>query len=64
MVEDVETPDARGVLHLVGQPVTLGRTPSRLVAPPPERGEHTDAVLAEFGFTAAEIAELRRAMVI
>ena len=29
LVEDVETPDARGVLHFVGQPVTLTRTPSR-----------------------------------
>jgi crotonobetainyl-CoA:carnitine CoA-transferase CaiB-like acyl-CoA transferase len=64
MVEDVETPDARGVLHLVGQPVTLARTPSRLVAPPPERGEHNEEVLREFGFTAAEIASLRTAKVI
>jgi formyl-CoA transferase len=64
LVEDVETPDARGVLHLVGQPVTLERTPSRLAAPPPERGEHTDAVLAEFGFSPAEIAGLRKAKVI
>jgi formyl-CoA transferase len=64
MVEDVETPDARGVLHLTGQPVMLGRTPSRLVSPPPERGEHTDAVLTEFGFTEAEIAILRSDKVI
>ena len=41
---------------LVGQPVTLSRTPSHLVAPPPERGEHTDAVLEEFGFDAKAIA--------
>ena len=64
MVEDIETPDARGVLHFVGQPVTLKRTPSRLVSPPPERGEHTDAVLREFGFTDAEIAALRSAKTI
>ena len=64
LVEDIEAPDARGVLHFVGQPVTLKRTPSRLVAPPPERGEHTDAVLREFGFTDAEIAALRRAKTI
>jgi crotonobetainyl-CoA:carnitine CoA-transferase CaiB-like acyl-CoA transferase len=48
-------------LPLVGQPVQLSRTPSRIVAPPPERGEHTDEVLTEFGCTAEEIAELRRA---
>ena len=57
VVQDVETADERGMLHLVGQPVTLARTPSRLVAPPPERGEHTEEVLREFGFTDAEIAE-------
>ncbi len=40
-------------MRLVGQPVTLSRTPSRLAARPPELGEHTDAVLKEFGFSAA-----------
>jgi crotonobetainyl-CoA:carnitine CoA-transferase CaiB-like acyl-CoA transferase len=64
VVQDIETADARGVLHLPGQPVTLSRTPSRLVSPPPERGEHTEAVLGEFGFTDAEIASLRKAKVI
>jgi formyl-CoA transferase len=64
MVQDVETPDERGVLHLVGQPMTLARAPSRLVAPPPERGEHNDEVLREFGFSSAEIANLRKAKVI
>ena len=37
---------------LVGQPVSLSRTPSSLVAPPPAIGEHTDDVLEEFGFSA------------
>jgi len=60
----VATADERGVLHLVGQPVTLARSPSRLVAPPPGRGEHNDEVLGEFGFSAAEIASLRQAKVI
>jgi formyl-CoA transferase len=46
---------------LVGQPVTLSRTPSKLVAPPPRLGEHTNAVLKEFGFSAKQITELRRA---
>jgi formyl-CoA transferase len=64
MVQDLPTPDARGVLHLVGQPVALGRTPSKLVAPPPDRGEHTDEVLGEAGFSAAEIASLRQTKVI
>jgi formyl-CoA transferase len=47
-------------MYLVGQPVGLSRTPSRLVARPPDIGEHTDAVLKEFGFKAKEIAALRK----
>ena len=41
--------------------MALSRTPSRLVARPPAIGEHTDAVLKEFGFRANEIAQLRKA---
>ncbi len=48
-------------LRLVGQPISLSRTPSRLVARPPKLGEHTDAVLKEFGFSAREIAALHKA---
>jgi crotonobetainyl-CoA:carnitine CoA-transferase CaiB-like acyl-CoA transferase len=43
------------------QPVSLSRTPSRFAAPPPELGEHTDAILKEFGFSAKQIAALRKA---
>ena len=45
------TAKAKRKLTLVGQPVSLSRTPSHLVAPPPRLGEHTDAVLKEFGFS-------------
>jgi formyl-CoA transferase len=48
-------------LRLLGQPVSLSRTPSRLAAPPPKLGEHTDGVLREFGFSAREIAALHKA---
>ena len=48
-------------MRLVGQPVTLSRTPSRLVARPPELGEHTNAILKEFGFSARDIATLHKA---
>ena len=47
--------------NLIGQPVGLSRTPSRLAVRPPELGEHTDAILKEFGFKAREIAALRKA---
>jgi crotonobetainyl-CoA:carnitine CoA-transferase CaiB-like acyl-CoA transferase len=63
IVQEIET-EARGALRVVGQPVTLSRTPSRLAAAPPERGEHNEEVLREFGFSQAEIAELREAKVI
>ncbi|HVY57944.1 MAG TPA: CaiB/BaiF CoA-transferase family protein [Xanthobacteraceae bacterium] len=51
-------------LRLLGQPVTLSRTPSKLAVAPPDLGEHTDAVLREFGFSKAEIAALRRTQVV
>jgi crotonobetainyl-CoA:carnitine CoA-transferase CaiB-like acyl-CoA transferase len=45
----------------VGQPITLSRTPSKIVATPPELGQHTDEVLKEFGFADKEIAALHEA---
>jgi len=48
-------------MRLVGQGVKLSRTPSRLAARPPELGEHTGAVLKEFGFSARDIAALHKA---
>ncbi len=48
-------------LGLVGQPMTLSRTPSKMAVRPPALGEHTDEVLKEFGFSANEIAALRQA---
>jgi crotonobetainyl-CoA:carnitine CoA-transferase CaiB-like acyl-CoA transferase len=64
IVQNIDTGDDRGNLKVVGQPVTLGRTPSRLATPPPERGQHSEEVLREFGFSEAEIAELRASKVI
>ena len=60
MAQPVKTKDKKA-LTLVGQPVSLSRTPSKLVAPPPGLGQHTDAVLKEFGFSAKQIAALRQA---
>ena len=48
-------------LALMGQPVRLSRTPSHLDAPPPGRGAHNDEILAEFGLSPDEIADLRAA---
>jgi crotonobetainyl-CoA:carnitine CoA-transferase CaiB-like acyl-CoA transferase len=60
IAQRVEAPDPTP-MTLVGQPFSLSRTPSRLAASPPHRGEHTDTVLQEFGFTATQIAALREA---
>ena len=56
------TPKKDGTpLNLVGQPMTLSRTPSKMAVRPPALGEHTDEVLAAFGFSAGEIAALKQA---
>jgi crotonobetainyl-CoA:carnitine CoA-transferase CaiB-like acyl-CoA transferase len=46
-------------ISLPRQPFGLSRTPSKLVRRTPEFAEHSDEVLAEFGFSAAEIKALR-----
>jgi crotonobetainyl-CoA:carnitine CoA-transferase CaiB-like acyl-CoA transferase len=51
-------------IQLVSQPVTLSRTPSKMAARPPEFGEQTEEVLAEFGFNKDEIADLRQRKVV
>ncbi len=45
----------------VAQPFKMSRTPTKIAATPPKQGEHTDEVLAEFGFSAAEIKTLHEA---
>ncbi len=49
-----------GRVELVGQAVTLSRTPSKMRRATPERGEHTDEVLGELGYDAGAIAGLRQ----
>ena len=63
IAEAVDSPKL-GRIELIAQPMMLSRTPSALTTPPPERGEHTDEVLGEFGYSGDEIAELRRSNVI
>lgn len=63
MAAAVDSP-VRGRIELVAQPIVLSRTPSALVAPPPEPGEHTDEILAEAGYSPAEIADFRARQIV
>jgi len=58
---NIAQPVAGGNLTLMGQPIHMSRTPSRLDRAPPERGGQNDEILAEFGLAADEIATLRSA---
>jgi formyl-CoA transferase len=48
-----------GTYRVVNQAVRLSRTPATMATASPELGEHTDEVLAELGYSAAQIAALR-----
>jgi crotonobetainyl-CoA:carnitine CoA-transferase CaiB-like acyl-CoA transferase len=63
MAQEVPNEENRHI-RLVGQPFTLSRTPSKMAARPPEFGEQTEEVLADFGFGADEIADLRKSKVV
>jgi crotonobetainyl-CoA:carnitine CoA-transferase CaiB-like acyl-CoA transferase len=52
----LEAPDGRTTL---GNPIKLSDTPPTLRTPPPELGQHTDAVLGRLGYSAGDIAGLR-----
>jgi crotonobetainyl-CoA:carnitine CoA-transferase CaiB-like acyl-CoA transferase len=50
---------ARGSIEVVGQPLTMSRTPAAVVSAIPEPGAHTDEVLREIGMDDREIDELK-----
>jgi formyl-CoA transferase len=63
MAQPVDSTE-RGPTELVGQPIRMSRTPSRIAAPPPTAGEHSDEILAQLGYGAEEIAAFREAGVV
>ena len=48
-----------GEQTLMGQPVTLERTPSTIARAAPKRGEHTEEILAELGYDPAELKNMK-----
>ncbi|MCD8504711.1 MAG: CoA transferase [Burkholderiaceae bacterium] len=44
-------------MHYITQPVSLSRTPPKVVAPAPGWGEHTDEVLGEIGYSTEQIKQ-------
>ena len=63
MVQEMEHP-VGGTVQVLGPAAKLSETPARLARPSPLYGEHTAEVLAEIGWTQAEIQELEKAGVI
>ncbi len=48
-----------GQTQMVAQPISMSRTNTSMAAHPPDRGEHTDEVLTEAGYSTEQIAEMR-----
>jgi crotonobetainyl-CoA:carnitine CoA-transferase CaiB-like acyl-CoA transferase len=48
-----------GRIAVVNQPVKLSRTPSGIAHPTPEKGEHTEEVLKDYGYDDKAIADFR-----
>ena len=63
-IAEVAQSPAFGDTFMVSQPMRLSRTPSRIATAPPERGQHTDDILAELGLDPDEIRDLRERNVI
>ncbi|HET9488428.1 MAG TPA: CoA transferase [Methylomirabilota bacterium] len=59
LAQPVRHPE-RGEIRVQGLPAALSRTPGAIRRAAPAHGEHTDEILAEFGYSREEIAALRR----
>ena len=63
MIEAVEHA-VLGPLKVLGTPIKLSDTAASVRTAPPTLGQHTDAVLAELGFSPADITSLRKQAII
>ena len=46
----------RGAVQIVGQPIIMSNADPSIQRPPPGKGEHTHEILAEYGYSEAEIS--------
>jgi crotonobetainyl-CoA:carnitine CoA-transferase CaiB-like acyl-CoA transferase len=53
-----------GEIPVVGTPVKFSRMKAGVRTPAPQQGEHTDQVLAEYGYSSSDIAALRAKKVV
>ena len=58
------TADSRSVhgrppRKIVASPINMHDTPKKIRRPTPDAGEHTDEILHSFGYTDAQLKELR-----
>lgn len=55
---------ARGEIRVVGQPLTLERTPASYRRAAPDAGQHSEEILQQYGYAADAIADLKERRVI
>jgi crotonobetainyl-CoA:carnitine CoA-transferase CaiB-like acyl-CoA transferase len=63
MVLEIERP-GHDPVRVTGFPVKLSETPAALRRPPPDLGEHTEAILIELGYSNDQLAEFRQAGIV
>lgn len=64
ILNPIDYPGLPKAAPVVGTPVVLSETPGRVTRRPPTLGEHTDAIMAEIGYSPEDIAALRARRVI
>ena len=63
MLVEIEHPVA-GLIKNIGIPVKLSDTPGSIRRPAPSLGQHTDEILAQFGYTQQESGSYKAAGIV